>query len=393
MSTVDFIVVGGGINGVCAAYLLAKTGRDVLLIERDELGPVSPISSSGEHAKAFRTVYGTDGRMTRLCVESFKHWNNFERESGVQLFVPCGMVVFGAEKPATLGRWANPAHARFAKESQATLQDAGLSHELLSKDALVERFPQLATNDLYDHAILDKTAGFLHARTAVREIGTLARKAGAMVWDYTSVEEVQRVNENVERLITSRGEVIPRRAVIFAAGYMNGTLASELQAKTQVTEQQVVYVKPQDPAYYSPARFPIVVDINKWRYVFPIHGPGITKIADDDKYRAEKISDPRQRPKKHAQDAFRAEAKCFVRDYVPGLLAAEEVDSITCRYTNTVSGDYLIYRRGNAVVVSACSGHGFKNAPMNALRAVSLAEKHASPGIPNDFAYEYAGNF
>jgi len=393
MSKEDFIIVGGGINGVCAAYHLAKAGRGVLLIERDELGPASPISSSGEHAKAFRTVYGTDERMTRLCAESFLHWKKFEHECGIQLLVPCGMVVFGAEKPATIGKWANPAHARFAKESQVTLQGAGLSHELLSKDAVVERFPQLAANDLYDHAILDKTAGFLHARKAVREIGALARKAGALVWDHTSVNEVRMVNGNVERLITSRGDVIPLRGVIFAAGYMNGVLASELRAKTQVTEQQVVYIKPESPAPYSPARFPIVVDINKWRYVFPIHGPGITKIADDDKYQAEKINDPRQSPRKHAQDSFRAEVNCFLRDYVPGLLTAEEVDSITCRYTNTLNGDYLIYKRGNAVVISACSGHGFKNAPMNSLRAAALAEDAASARFPNDSAYEHADTF
>ena len=392
---VDYVVVGGGITGVCAAYHLAKRGSDVLLIERDELGPDCPISSSGEHAKAFRTAYGKDRTMTRLCVESFKHWQHFEHETGAALFVPSGMIVFGADQVQTLKKWANPEHARFALDSAAILKEEGLSHELLNKKELVARYPQIAANNFYDHAVLDKTAGFIHAQKAVREIGFLAKKAGALLWEQTTVKESVRRGENVERLVTARGDVVAKEAVIFAAGYMNGVFAPELRPKTQVTQQQVLFIKPRDPAAYAPAVFPIVVNLNQWRYVFPVHGPGITKVADDDKYRNEKIIDPKLKFKKHADDWFRADAKAFLQDYVPGLVNAEEVGGTTCRYTNTVQEKYLIYRKGNAVVISACSGHGFKNAPMTALMAVTLAEKHAkaSPFLHPDFGYEHADTF
>lgn len=393
--TADFVVVGGGITGVCAAYHLAKNGSDVLLIERDELAPDCPISSSGESTKAFRTIYGKDRAMTRLCLESFKHWRHFERETGAELFVPSGMIVFGADRVETLKQWANPGNAGFAMDSAAILKEEGLSHELLSKKELVERYPQIAANDFYDHAILDKTAGLLHARKAVREIGSLAKKAGALLWEHTPVEESVRRGENVERLVTARGEVVPKVAVIFAAGYLNGVFAPELRSKTQVTQQQIVFIKPHDPAAYSPAKFPIVVNINQWRYVFPIHGPGITKVADDDKYPKEKIIDPTTKLTHEANDGFRADAKAFLQDYVPGLLNSEEIDSTTCRYTNTVQGKYLIYRKGNTVVISACSGHGFKNAPMTALMAVRLADQqHKLPAcLQIDFGYEQADSF
>jgi len=392
---VDFVVVGGGITGACAAYHLAKSGSDVLLIERDELAPDAPISSSGEYAKAYRTAYGKDRGMTRLCMESFKHWQRFERETGIELFVPSGMLVFGADRAETLTKWANPKNARFAMDSAAVLKEEGLSHELLSKREVVERYPQISANDSYDHAILDKTAGFLHARKAVREIGSLANKAGAVLWDHTTVEECVRQGENVERLVTARGDVMPKEAVIFAAGYMNGGFAPELRAKTRVTQHQILFIQPQDPAAYAPGKFPIVININDWRYVFPVHGPGITKVVDDDKYRKERIIDPAEEFKKEVDDRFRSEARAFLQEYVPGLANSEEVDSATCRYTNTVQEKYLIYRKGNAVVISACSGHGFKNAPMTALMAVTLADQRAKAGACLDqaFRYEYADNF
>ena len=395
MLRVDYAVVGGGITGVCAAYHLAKSGADVLLIERDQLAPDSPISSSGEHAKAFRSAYGSDRRMTRLAQESFQYWKQFEREAGTELFVPSGMIVFGADQARTLAHWTNPDAARFAIDSAATLTEEGLAHELLSKQELVSRYPQIAANEFYDHAILDKTAGFVHARKAVREIGALATGAGAAIWEHTVVERCVRAGSDVERLITSRGDVVPSVAVIFAAGYMNSTFAPELGSKTRVTQQQLLYIKPADPEPYTPARFPIVVNINQWRYVFPVHGPGIMKVADDDKFRKDKIIGPDQGFQTKADDWFRAEARAFLRHYVPGLSASEEVGSTTCRYTNTVSDDYLIYRMGNTVVISACSGHGFKNAPVTALMATALATTH--PPAPDwkdaGFDYEHAADF
>ncbi len=391
---VDYVVVGGGITGVCTAHHLARRGGDVLLIERDQLAPPSPRSSSGEHAKAFRCAYGRDRRMTRLCMESIQHWRQLEQETGCELLVPSGMVVFGADQPSTLRHWANPEAARFATDSRATLDDEGLPHELLPKRELVNRYPQIADNDFYDHAILDRTAGFVHAQTAVREIGKLAEAAGATLWEHTTVAECVRDGSRVERLITNRGDVTPSVAVVFAAGHMNSTLAPELRPKTRVTRQQVLYLEPADPAPFDPSRFPIVVNVNQWRYVFPVHGPGITKVADDDKFPKEKEIDPRQEGVTGADDWFRAEARDFLRTFVPGLATASEVDSITCRYTNTVNDNYLIYKHANTVVLSACSGHGFKNAPMTSLMAASLADgRTGSHHLTAEFGYERAASF
>ena len=65
-----------------------------------------------------------------------------------------------------------------------------------------------------------------------------------------------------------------------------------------------------------------------------------------------------------------------VRDYVerwlPGL-DPEPVSSTTCLYTTTPTEDFHITRDGPIVIVSACSGHGFKFTPLIGRMAAELA--------------------
>jgi sarcosine oxidase len=45
----------------------------------------------------------------------------------------------------------------------------------------------------------------------------------------------------------------------------------------------------------------------------------------------------------------------------------------TCFYTNTKDESFILERHGNIVVGSACSGHGFKFAPLIGKRLAELA--------------------
>ena len=58
----------------------------------------------------------------------------------------------------------------------------------------------------------------------------------------------------------------------------------------------------------------------------------------------------------------RARGRRVRRAWLPGL-APEPVSEVTCLYTNTATEDFVLDRVGPIVVVSPCSGHGFKFAP------------------------------
>ena len=97
-------------------------------------------------------------------------------------------------------------------------------------------------------------------------------------------------------------------------------------------------------------------------YGFPVP-PGSAGVKVATEQYAELTPDPDHL----GRDVSRAEQDAMMREHLDGRLLglrAKPVRSVACPYTNTPDGDFLIQRApGNPAVllVSACSGHGFKH--------------------------------
>ncbi len=57
--------------------------------------------------------------------------------------------------------------------------------------------------------------------------------------------------------------------------------------------------------------------------------------------------------------------------------AGETLGTETCLYTNTADEEFVLERHGRVVVGSACSGHGFKFAPIVGRTLAALAREAA----------------
>jgi sarcosine oxidase len=77
------------------------------------------------------------------------------------------------------------------------------------------------------------------------------------------------------------------------------------------------------------------------------------------------------------EDTIRWEAEWAARHY--DLCSPTPVASETCLYTNTPDERFIIERHGRLVIGSACSGHGFKFAPVIGERLAALALEVAVP--------------
>lgn len=378
----DVIVVGGGIMGVCTAYHLATRGRSVLLLERGALADRPPRSSSADRAKIFRSAYGDDMAMTRLCQRSFRWWRQFEAASGTRLFEQCGMVVYGAGADAARSRWADAGAASWAAVSHRTLVAAGIASVLVGVDELRSRYPVLEPQAGHDVALIDMSARLLYAAAAVRAVGELAAAAGAEIREHAVVSSVHREGEHVTGLVVDDELARAREAVVFAAGAWNPGLVPELRPLIRASRQQIVHFAMAKEAEPRPEDLPIVVDLDERRYLYAIPG-GTLAVADDENRDPAKQIDPQGGVPSGADDAFWLEAETFAAAHVPTLGRLARGDGKTCLYSNSATGGYLVYRRANAVVVSACSGHGFKNGPSIGLLAAQLSTREVEgPTVP-----------
>ena len=70
----------------------------------------------------------------------------------------------------------------------------------------------------------------------------------------------------------------------------------------------------------------------------------------------------------------------YVRDWFPGL-DANSFEPISCTYTSTDSGDFILDRFGPIVVGAGFSGHGFKFTPAIGRVLAELTDGIESPGI------------
>jgi len=57
----DIIIIGGGIIGVSIAYYLAKQGRSVAILEKDEIGAGSSYGNAGLIANGFSIPMAAPG--------------------------------------------------------------------------------------------------------------------------------------------------------------------------------------------------------------------------------------------------------------------------------------------------------------------------------------------
>ena len=387
----DYVVIGGGIMGVCTAYHLASAGNSVLLLERRSVAPRPPISSSGDIARIFRTAYGGRGHMTRLSLHSLEWWRRFEEEAGSQLFVPRSMVVFGAASARSSRHWREPEAAAWAAESFRTMNDEVVACELLSKKALLARYPQIAARESFDVALIDASAGLLYASRAVLAIAHLAEASGLEIWENATVERVVRSGRYVQGLVVNGKLVSARRAVIFAAGAMNLTLIPELRSKVQISRQQIVHFTLPDQRH-GIRELPIIIDLDARKYLYALPD-GTIAVADDENRDKSKLVDPARDIPPYADESFWPEATAFASSHVPALSDLRRREGKSCVYSNTVSQEYLLYRADNAVVISACSGHGFKNGPTVGLAAAELAMGRESHWYFDVFRYEHAQDY
>ena len=210
----EFVIIGGGVLGASLAYQLSLHGREVLLLEQNEI-------CSGTSGGTVAWIGPFDRQplfMEKLAIESFLRLFLLEHE----LDRPFGFTVTGSMKP--LYTEQEIAAARRAAEMGAA---AGYDVvRILSPEEAWDKEPAMRGNKMLA-ARYDPYSAHIDPFLLVNSYIQTAKRLGAEVSTFTKVLDFEVKDRRVKVLLTNRGR-ITADYVICCAGLWSHEIGEKL---------------------------------------------------------------------------------------------------------------------------------------------------------------------
>lgn len=200
--TADVAVVGAGVFGGWTALRLRELGHSVVLI--DQYGPGNSKSSSGGEVRGMRAAYGDREYYTRWAIAAMEQWKIREAEFGTKLYFESGVLgVSRAQPPATV---------------TAIFDRLKFPYEILSRDELARRWPQIATENVPDVVgFYQPRGGTIKAHAAcVAVASSFEKKGGRFVLAKAAIAPGSKAR--LQSLTLSSGQTVSAGTFVFAAG-------------------------------------------------------------------------------------------------------------------------------------------------------------------------------
>ena len=365
----DVIVVGSGVMGAAAAWRLARAGHRVRLLEQFAIGHEN--GSSHGPSRMIRLAYDALD-YAHLGREAFRLWDELQAESGESLLRMTGGLDVGL--PGAL-----------AMEGIARTYDTlGMPYERLDRDELRRRYPQLNLPD-GSIGLAQADYGILAAGRCVTTLAARARAAGAQLHEEEPALEIVPDGDGVQ-VRTARGVYGAERVILTAGSWTNPLLAPlGIDLPLTVLQEQLAFFRVRDPEAHGPDRLPLVIHrfpgTTSLGSIFPIHDHEGVKVMVD---RIGPAVDPAN-PDRTIDPLLLERLRAYTTDVLPGV-TGEILESTSCRFTMTPDEDFVIDlhpEHHQIVIASACSGHGFKFAPVIGQMLADLALTGATP-YPTD---------
>jgi sarcosine oxidase len=359
--TLDVVVVGLGAAGSATLYQLAKRGASVLGIDRHH--PPHDQGSSHGDTRVTRQAIGEGDDYVPLALRSHELWREIEAETGETLMLTTGCLIIGDPDHGA----AHTGKPDFLRHTLAAAVEHEIPHEIMTAGQARERFPQFNLRG-DEVAYFEPGGGLLYPERCVNAQLTLARRAGATVRTGECVESLLPV-EGGMRVVTDQGAYEAGQVVAAAGAWAPGLLGGAYRRSLRIYRQAMHWFEPADAAPFAPDRFPVFMWMHgrgaeDWFYGVPVVPRSRGVKVSVERFRAAAPT-----PDQVNRTVTRAEALAVHRRHVAGRLEglpAAWLRSTACLYTMAPASRFLIGRDADLermIVVSACSGHGFKHSP------------------------------
>lgn len=347
------VVVGAGLYGLSVARAAIAAGHAVTVIEQ---GPVpNTLGSSVDRHRLIRYPYGDRDGYALMVRDAFPAWDRLWADLGQRHFIETGTLAHCFRK----GDWGDL--------SAAQLDRLDIPYERLLPEELDRRFPML-TSEGVDSALYLPSGGALLADRIIASLADLVRSKGTLIENMA----VTAIDTARATATLADGRRIEGDAVVVAAGPWTQRLYPALGPVLTPARQVLIYaaVPQQYHAHWARAPMLLEIDNDEGFYAVPpvdgyhlkigdhrVDGPGadpdVNRVPGDDEAR-------------RILEAGRRRFAAF-EDY-------SIVEAKTCFYTVTADERFRIEAADKALVLSCCSGHGFKFGPLVGERVVEHLE-------------------
>jgi sarcosine oxidase len=330
--------------GSAALYHLASRGVRVLGFDR--YAPPHTLGSTHGLSRIIREAYYEHPRYVPLVQRAYELWSDLERASGRRLFQQTGGLMIG------------PRNGSLVAGALRSAREHSLPHEELSAGQVRSRFPAFWVPDEWV-ALLEPRAGTLDPEGCVDAHLRRAAAAGAEI----------HLNERVASWRVADGCVSLESAaaryevgrIALCVGPWLPSLLHDADAPFWIERQVMHWFTPRsDPALFTPDRCPIAMleyAPDRFFYTLPDSGRGLKAAIHHEGTRVDPETVNRSVDELETKRVFD-----LLGRYLPHA-AGRHRDAATCLYTNTPDGHFFIgsrMARDEILIVSPCSGHGFK---------------------------------
>ncbi|MGW4534359.1 FAD-dependent oxidoreductase [Nocardia sp. NPDC004340] len=359
MHTGRVAVIGLGAAGLSACVAAAETGWSVIGFDRSTIG--ADAAASAGRSKIIRFGY-SDPFYAELMRDTRPRWERLEHDTGMPLIDLCGMLHFGIG-----GESGTDAVIE-------SLERSGQDREILTGGESAARTGlHLRAGEI---GVYERNAGMMTPASVLRALAVRANALGVTLREKAAVSAIDETGGSVT-VVTSDGPV-PVDRVIIAAGGQFGRFALAAAARITVTRQYQIVCESTEPIAGGHGCSWMDVTADEWYgmvnagnglQIMGVHEPATIVDAD------QPIEDAELKASVDLQLEYLRERLALNSRQ----LTLREVR--TCHYTNTAAKDFVIDRLPgrSAVLLSACSGHGFKFTITSGYLAAQLACTDAAP--------------
>ncbi|RVU07174.1 FAD-binding oxidoreductase [Novosphingobium umbonatum] len=206
----DVAIIGGGLMGCSTAFFLAQRGISAMVLETDKVGRQASGTNFGNVRRQGRPIF-----QLPLANRASRIWRNARELLGEDVeYLQGGHIrVCFRERPENIGKM---------EEYAALAREEGLDLELLTSNALREKFPWLGPDVLAGS--YSASDGHANPRLAAPAFARAAARLGANIVEDTQIVHAEKQGEDF--LLTAKdGRRFSAPVLLITAGAWAGKIA------------------------------------------------------------------------------------------------------------------------------------------------------------------------